>query len=463
MRSGATPDNLVPMSGDDQEKRGEQPSKEPSWVKRDPFAARSSKAPAGEVIAKPASEPLARKTTAEPPKTEPPKTEPPKTEPPKPEPPKTDPPKTDPPKTEPLTRSQSSKITVGTLESRPKVQIDPALLEPTAAAPTTPAPTATSPTTPAATAPAPTTPAPTTPAAPAPTTPAATTASPRPLAPTSEPVRRPAPDSSAPPPTTPRTGEPASRRRFRVPLWAVIIGFLILIVTTLLVFDLRNQDRYRLLCDEGKLHAQQANRFPWPFGFETLGGALRPISVHKHQNCTTQYFHGRGELELAFMQLLVDQVERALQSRAAQNLGMVRSQLLQARQLAQRPAHTGQKKRVKALLADLSYRQGRARLATVETSLREALALLHEAQKLGGDRYDDLSDWILHLQQVIRSLSPTPKTAMPTLPMPTLPTPAMPNRKGARPVLPQSPVKTVSPDAGVPDAAEQGHGGGILM
>jgi hypothetical protein len=257
------------------------------------------------------------------------------------------------------------------------------------------------------------------------------------------------------------------RRRFLLPIWLWILLAIAGTAAALLAVDLRTSKRFRLICKDKHLQLQQAKRFPWPFGFQTVGGALRPINVANEGDCITQHFADKDEAEGAFLGFVLTQVRAAIADPASRNLADAQRQIRQVRPLTTRDAHAARAKEVKLLLADLSYRGARARLARVEMTLREASALFQRAQKLGGDRYEDVEDWIAHLERLLKSIAPSPAQRAPALS--TLPT-AKPKRaapglttrpRGAPPLLPGKPPIAagdggISPDAGAP-------GSGILM
>lgn len=340
-----------------------------------------------------------------------------------------------------------------------------------------------------------------TPSAPAATPPREASDNPKAAAPASATDATKPPTSAAKPATSaapPRRGVPFSDdnferprgwRLFRLPLWAWVLGILLSLTILLLVIDLRNKDRYRLRCVSSHLQAQRAKRFPWPFGYETLGGALRPVVVPPETDCVTQHFRSAGEVESAFLSFVLEQVRSAITNPASRNLKETRTQLAQALQLTRREAHSDRRAETRRLLADLSYREGRAGLARVEMNLREALALLQQAQKLGGDRYEDLDDWIAHLERLLRSVAPSPATpplstprlrkeSPPRQPFPsTSPQRRPPSRPPARPTPPDVapnpyPPTMPPPSAAPPSPSDAGlpgpdggasSGSGILM
>jgi hypothetical protein len=75
------------------------------------------------------------------------------------------------------------------------------------------------------------------------------------------------------------------------------------IAALLIVFDVRNRDRFRLNCRESRdenthtvhVELQQGRRLLWPFGYETVGGAFKPLALAADADCRVQVFKSRGE------------------------------------------------------------------------------------------------------------------------------------------------------------------------
>jgi len=266
-----------------------------------------------------------------------------------------------------------------------------------------------------------------------------------------------------------------------LPLWVWILILILGLASLLLAIDLRTSKRFRLLCKNKHLSVGQAHRFPWPFGFETLGGNLRPVAVFDESACNTQYVETQEEAEEAFLIFILRQVRGALTNPTLGNLSELQAELEQSKHLAAQEAHEGHAKEVRFLLADIAYRSGRSRLARIEMTLREALAMFQKARKLGADRYGDLDEWIAYLDRLVRQVAPSPKPGIPSsliAPGPTMrprpvgkaPSPTKrPERPGSTgstsPPPPLGPGQAPIPgDAGSPppDAGATG-GSGILL
>jgi hypothetical protein len=335
----------------------------------------------------------------------------------------------------------------------PKVSVDPALIQ--SAASSSP---------PAAPAPGPASTVPTPPAPAAGATPASPASA-------SVPQARPpaqAWSTSAPPaslaerrfdePTDPALRRPAGRRILGLPLWGWVVGGLALIGALLLLADLRNRDRYVLVCKARTVELHQGRRFPWPFGDESVGGSeYKPVSIPAEADCRTRVFHSEEEAALGFLDLLLSQVRLALGNPGSANLKEARAQIQQALLLTR--THRGRRKEAQGMLADLSYREGRSGLARAENEIRLALSRFQEAQKLDGARFDDLDEWITHLEEMLRAIAPSPfsRAAGPT------PGPR-PRNPSSQPHGPTSRPKSLPVDRPPsPDAGPPATGGGILM
>jgi hypothetical protein len=143
--------------------------------------------------------------------------------------------------------------------------------------------------------------------------------------------------------------------------------------------------------------------------------------------------------------------------------------VLQALAITREEPHRIRRRDAEQALADIAYQQGRAGLSRVEQELRTALGHLQEARNRAEDRYEDLDDWIDHLENLLRTVVPSPgmgagRSGAST---PRLgPAPSVHPRTGLQPPPPPPPL-AASPDAGPESAdvdagAAQG-GGGILM
>lgn len=239
-----------------------------------------------------------------------------------------------------------------------------------------------------------------------------------------------------------------TRRRFGLPGWGWFLVLAVICGVLLVVKDLGNRDRFRLYCTKRDMQLQRAHRFPWPFGFETMGGPLGPLELPPDAECATQYFDNREDAEAALLGSVLAWVRRALATPESSDLERVERQLDRALQLSRRDAiHAARRREAKRLMADLAYRQGRAGLARVETDLRQALSKLQQARKLGADRYERLDDWVAQLEKVLRAISPSPGEP-----------PSWPSGPASMPSPTSVPAQTPrSPKAGVRPAADGGR------
>jgi hypothetical protein len=251
---------------------------------------------------------------------------------------------------------------------------------------------------------------------------------------------------------------PPARRYLGVPLWGWVVIIAIVVGVLLLLADLSNRNRYVLVCKARTVELHQGQRFPWPFGEEPIGGPeYKPFAV-ADADCRTREFRSEEEASLSFLELLLTQVRGALANPAAANLKEARNQLQQALLLAR--THPGRRKEAQHMLADLSYREGRSGLVRAESELRVALSRFQETQKLDAGRFDDLDQWIAHVEELLRSISPSPFSRTPGLSggrLPDRPPGSQPRPlPSSRPSLP--PDRSAPPDGGPPPSS-----GGILM
>ena len=259
------------------------------------------------------------------------------------------------------------------------------------------------------------------------------------------------------------------RKLLGLPYWGWPLLLILAIAVLLIVFDARNRGRYRLLCQDDHLEVQRGRRLMWPFGYEPMGGLYRRIVVPADADCQTQVFRSRAEVESAFLDFILTQARRSLGSSGSTKLKKVREQVLQAMRITREDPHRSRRAEAERLLADVAYRQGRAGLTRVENELRTAIGHLQEAQKRAGDRYDDLDDWIEHLESLLKTVAPAPggspgmkksPSTFPSVPRPRIgssPRPPRPSDLAPPPPTPKSPAPVESPDAGPPSS------GGILM
>jgi hypothetical protein len=265
------------------------------------------------------------------------------------------------------------------------------------------------------------------------------------------------PRSVAEPPSPPSTA-----RWLGVPVWGWLGGSVTLIGLLFLLMDLHNRDRYLLICHGSSVEAEQGRTLPWPFGSEPMGGTeYRPLQLLPETECRERVYSSPEELDRALLDLLLREVQSALARPSEANLRLARAQAAQAIELArsQRSKRTeGQK-----LLAEVAYREARFALSRSEDDLRAALSRFREAKRLAPDRFEDIDAWVAELEEVLRSVSPSPSQlahprGLPPSPGPSSPTAAPPP---ARP--PDAGAAKPTAPAPAPDAGAPGPGSGILM
>ena len=252
-------------------------------------------------------------------------------------------------------------------------------------------------------------------------------------------------------------GSMLTQRYLKIPVWGWIIVALVGFGVTMVVMDLRNQDRYLMVCTKSTMEIHAGKRLPWPFGHERVGGsAFRPVKIPRGGDCRPQVFVSRYDAQRGLLDHLLIQIHAALSRPGVNDLGEARQQAQQALELS-----TSLRKlagEVNTLRAELAYRQGRNGIARVEDELRTALNRFREARKLDKKRFKDMGEWIDHLQGLLVSVSPSPRKG-PRLPAP----PSLADIK------PEKPPR--KPDAGVkkkksppsPDASQPEEATGTLM
>lgn len=203
----------------------------------------------------------------------------------------------------------------------------------------------------------------------------------------------------------------------------------------LIYLDYKNTNRYVLRCNNQTLAIDQANGLPWPFGYRKLQGLVRPIKLSQKSLCTESEVHSIDDAEAAYLTVLIAEIKSALNSDQAIDNQNLSSAVDQAAELTRKPAHIAHRRALKAMIADISYRQGRAKLEKIELDLRAALVAMQKAQRYGDDRYDDLDDWIDYIKDLIKGISPSPPKAKMSLPNLNL--------RKTMPSVPSSPMKTV--------------------
>lgn len=259
--------------------------------------------------------------------------------------------------------------------------------------------------------------------------------------------------------------DPGPRRRRYLGLTA--LGWLMVIAVglavLLLVFDIRNRDRFLMVCQPNSVELHRGCTFPWPFGHELMvGPQFQPVEIPTEADCPRRVFDSQEEAELGFLDFITGQVQLALANPGTADLGRARRQVQQALLLTR--DRRSLRKAAQKMQAELAYREGRSGLARVENEVRTALARFQEAQRLDGERWEDLDQWISHLELLLRTVSPSPGGALPSSPFTAppagmgpvrpAPIPGLPTRL---PSVPPTSAPAASPDGGPPS------GGGILM
>ena len=252
-------------------------------------------------------------------------------------------------------------------------------------------------------------------------------------------------------------GSLLTRRYLRIPMWGWLLVATAGFGAAMVVVDLRNQERYLMVCRQSAMEIHSGKRLPWPFGHERVGGAaFRPVSIPAGTDCRPQVFNGRREAQTGMLDYLLVQIKAALSRPGVNDLKESRSQALQAMLLTK--ALRDRSGEVKSLRAELAYRQGRNGVARIEDELRTTLNRFREARKLDPTRFKDLDEWIDHLQDLLESVSPSPRKKETTAEKPA-------------PPPPPPPVAVQKPDAGAPrpkpapapDAAQPEEATGTLM
>lgn len=238
---------------------------------------------------------------------------------------------------------------------------------------------------------------------------------------------------------------PRAGARSRLPWAWLLLLLLVCAVAVVVGLDLYHRGRYELVCRDGRLELRRGRRLPLPVGTETLGGLYRPLALPPGAACPEdQILDGALAARAAYLDFILTQVAHALADPGAGLLKDLRLQLLQALEITRDPAHRARRGEVEDLLADLSYREGRANLSRIEADLRAALARLRDTRRLAPGRYADLGAWVDHLERLLASvaLGPRVTSAPPRAPAP------LPPERGASPPAPADSVpESVPPDA----------------
>ncbi len=197
------------------------------------------------------------------------------------------------------------------------------------------------------------------------------------------------------------------RGLFGVPLWVWVLVLCSLISGLLLALDLRNRDRYLMVCKGSAMELHRGRRFPWPLGHEVVGGAaFRPVVLPVQADCRGREFASEVEATRGFLDFLLTRVRADLEQEQGADLKRARRHTLQALMLSRGREEI--RAETNRLLAEVDYREGRNSLARVEAELRTALSRFREAKKLGGTRHKDLAQWITHLELLLASIAPRP-------------------------------------------------------
>ena len=266
--------------------------------------------------------------------------------------------------------------------------------------------------------------------------------------------------------------------------WAWVVVLLCCCAIGLAILDMRHAGRVRLHCRGDGVELQQSRRFPWPFGYEALQGSINRATLKGEPwDCQGHVFADLDTAQLAFVDLLIDHVRRALRDPASTDLKALRRVAQQAASLTRGKSRRTRHAAAGDLLADIAYRQGRDALSQVEDKLRTALNFMRETQAHSAERYSDLEDWIEHLESLLARVTPSPgnnassttltlpnKAAVPGLAPLPLPLPRRPPLRptpSAPSLTPPNPQAQAIPDGGPhrPDAgsAQPASGSGILM
>ncbi len=247
-------------------------------------------------------------------------------------------------------------------------------------------------------------------------------------------------------------GSLLTQRYLKIPVWGWLLAALVAFGVAMVVMDLRNQDRYLMVCSKSAMEIHAGKRLPWPFGHERVGGsAFRPVRLTNGADCRPQVFASKYDAQLGLLDYLLIQVRAALSRPGVNDLREARRQSQQALELS-----TALRKRsteVNGLRAELAYRQGRNGIARVEDELRTALSRFREAKKLDKKRFKDMGEWIEHLQGLLVSVSPSPRKELPRTSAPTSPADIKPEKPPKKPDAGAKKMAPQTPDAGQPEEA----------
>ena len=190
-------------------------------------------------------------------------------------------------------------------------------------------------------------------------------------------------------------------------MWVAALVVLVGLAAAALMLDLRNRDRFLLVCDDGTMSLHRGRRFPWPLGHVPAGGPnLDPVALSSTTRCHEREFDSQTSAEQAFLERLLVQVEAALDRPGGKVGEGLRKQVSQAVGLSRR--HTEYRDQARGLSAAVSYREARQSLARVEDELRAALARFREVKTFGGLGHGDVDRWIEHLESLLKAVAPVP-------------------------------------------------------
>lgn len=268
-------------------------------------------------------------------------------------------------------------------------------------------------------------------------------------------------------------GEPGAPRKSRKTLWVVVLALVVgVAIAALALLGRVNAERYLLTCTTTQAIAEQGRTFP-PWGSGPLGGAeWKPIALPPNAQCKPLELDSREQLELAFLEMLLERTSAALTMRnlldapaagrgAPNPLDVASAQLEQALLLSRAPERGDQRKQVERLLGDVQYWRASLRLRDATAALADASKQFDAAALQRPMHVSDAGAWAEFLRRITDELHAGP-TGIPAAfpPSPTGERPAAPPGT-ALPVEAEPAAPAVEPapaplDAGVPT-------GGVLL
>jgi len=268
---------------------------------------------------------------------------------------------------------------------------------------------------------------------------------------------------------------PEPPRFRRPPWWALVAGFVLVLIVSSALYGEFNTERYFLVCSGSDAEAHRGRGFPWPFGHQRLvGSQYRPLSLGGDTQCQTQELDSESELRHALLRLLLTEAERLAHKTRSGDLARARRLVNQGALLAKN--HKKERQRLEALRAVLDFAQARGVMRELETTLGDARRLFTKARRR--KQHDkEAAAWIGLLDRMLDQLrrraagDPQPPQRVGAPPAagsvggnspppsrPVVPQPGKGTPDAKRPGS-QAPPRTVplaAPDAGV-------AGGGILL